>query len=423
MAARADGCPAPASVDLRIANSSALALFRQRVIDPSAVGGAARHPPAGFERADAYGAKGDGVADDTTSLQAALDRARRVWLSPGRVYRITRRLQMGDGTAMSSDGSATLWMAAGAGAFDNRVADRSDRSLYGERGTGLRLSGNDIALSDLFIVKAYQDDAYVIGIDVHESSRVVIRRVRLRGFSLAPGIVTIRSSSDVEVSSSLIHASCSESTNVPSDLPSFQITGIAVDNAQKDSTRVRLLNNVIDGLRIVPRTPRGDQSDGIHFAAIKTGRGSIVAGNDVRGVDEGLDIFGAGIQVRRNRVAARMPLKLIHGAEAIVIADNEFSPTPGGHAIGVFRANPAQPDRQVRDVLIERNRLVMRGSDGAAVHVDATGVYPPTDIVMRQNLVVVARCGRPLFSCTPAQCRVDRNRSVRADRRGAACPD
>jgi len=410
------------SPDIRSANAAALAFFERRAVRPSERGATTPTRPEGFVTAEAYGARGDGLTDDTLALQGALATGRGVWLQPAHVYRITRRLELGNGAAIASDGSATLLMAAGPQAFDNAIAVRTEAGLYSVRGTGLRVQGKDISISDLFIVKEYADDRYVIGIDIVGSSHVTIRRVRLRGFSLAPGIVTVRSSDDVEIASSLIHSSCTQSRNVPEDVPAFQITGISVDDTRvggRGSTGLRLRNNVIADLRMVPLTARGDQSDGINFAAIGTGAGSVIVDNDIQGVDEGIDLFGSDIQVRGNRVAAHgLPLKLIHGASGIVVTENRFTPGPKARAIGMFRAT--EPRRQVRDILIQRNRIDLSSSDQAGIFVDAGGEYPPSAITLRQNLFVVGQCRKQSIACSPSQCTIEGNERVQVEG-GARC--
>jgi hypothetical protein len=272
----------------------------------------------------------------------------------------------------------------------------------------MRLSGKDITVSDVFIVKDYEDDRYVIGMDIREATHVLVRRVRMRGFSLSSGIVTIRSSDDVEIFSSLIHDSCTESVDLPEDIASFQITGISVDDTrvgQRSSTGLHLINNVIGELRMVPRTTRKEQSDGINFSASRTGRGSVVANNDIRNVDQGLDIFGSDIIIRGNRVgASSRALKLIHGASGLLVTHNEFVAGSEGYAIGIYRANPPEAIRQVHDILIEDNRIDMSSVKGPGARVHADGEYPPKDIVFRRNDFLVGRCDQRVLSCSEWQC-------------------
>ncbi len=415
------GCDAPKQV-LAKANDAATKLFYQRVLKRADVGYSARVAPKGYVKPEAFGARGDGVADDTAALQRALDQGMRVWLSPHRVYRLTRRLEMRSGQALQSAGSATLLMASGPDGFSNAFAQRSDTGIYTERGTGLRLSGAGITLSDLFIVKAFEDDRYVIGIDVVQARAVNIRRVRLRGFSVAPGIVTIRSSHGVTVESSLIHASCTRSTTVPPDVGSFQITGISVDDSRVEgegSTGLRLFNNVIAGLNMAPVTYRRDQSDGINFAAMGSGHDSVIAQNDISGVDEGVDLFGTGIKVERNRVAATsVALKLVHGANGIIARRNEFRGGATLPAVGVYTASPPEAGRQVHDVILEGN-VISASRQRAGLEVDAEGPFPPKDIRVLGNIFVVPACGDRELVCAASQCTLAGN--TRRAAAGAAC--
>jgi len=416
-------CAVP-DADIPNGNRTASALFDQRVRDRAAISAAASQAPLGFAKPETFGAKGDGRTDDTAALQAALAKVRRVWLGDGRIYRFSRRLVLGDGTEIRSNGTATLLMSAGEGGFDNSVPKKSDSALYGEHGEGLRVQGHDIAVSDVFIVKEYADDRYVIGIDIRQSSKVSLQRIRLRGFSLAPGIITIRSSDDVEVSNSLISASCTQSRAVPEDVPIFQITGISVDDARlkgRGSNRLRLTNNVIADVHMVPLTPRGEQSDGINFAAIGTGDGSEILNNDIRNVDEGLDLWGAGISVRGNHVEAHsLPLKFIHGAHSISVVQNEFVPGPNGKAFAMYRANPPEAQRQVHDIVLRQNKLDLSQGQRVGALVESAGDLSPSAISLNENEYVVATCEQRSLKCGSAQCAITGDRT--ALRNGSACP-
>ncbi|HSW07414.1 hypothetical protein [Aquabacterium sp.] len=422
-AAEPTACPAPALAHLQRDNAAAAAYFTAQIGDAAAAGKAVDRAPPDAVLAERHGARGNGVADDTPALQAALAQGRPVWLASGKVYRITRRLDLGDGAGLLSDGTATLLLAAGAEGFANTTALRSDDALYGPRGTGLRVSGRQVVLQDFFIVKDYEDERYVIGIDVRAASQVQLRRLKLRGFSLAPGIVTVRSSNDVEIRGLLIHDACTASTRVPPDLPSFQITGISIDDTRVGglgSRRLTLAGNVIANLRMLPLTPRGDQSDGINFAAIGTGQDSLISGNRISGVDEGLDLWGDGITVLGNRVAAHsLALKLIHGAQQIVVRNNELQPGPGGRGVGIFSARPAEAQRQVHDVLIEHNRIGAGPVRRVAVHVDDSGEFPPLRVSLRHNRFDTPDCKHAALRCAAPACAAADN--TQQTQSGAAC--
>jgi hypothetical protein len=363
-------------------------------------------PPKDFALASQFGAVGDGIADDSDKLQHALDKARLVWLSAGKVYRISKRLELRDGQHLASNGTATVLMDRSG--FSNTVAVRGDGRIYSSTGTGILVQGTGVTLKDFFLVKEYEDDRYVIGIDVRSADKVVIDRLRLRGFSLAPGIITIRSSKEVVVSNSIIHASCTQSTRVPDPphVPSFQITGISIDDTRVDgrgSERIRIINNVITDLFMRPVSSRGEQTDGINFAAIRTGRGSIIEHNYVNCVAEGIDLYGASIEVRRNAIGGReQAIKLIHGAQQIKIFENEIVGGLSIAGIGIWRGG--EEKRQVHDIKISGNIIDVRDTDKAAIVVDRRGPFPPMGIVIEKNRILVEKCDRPDVYCTASQC-------------------
>jgi hypothetical protein len=415
--ARAESCPPAPSLHRNDAQAAAAeALFRRHALRPAARPWASR--PAGWIDARTLGARGDGRHDDTEALRAALADGRKVWLPGQRVFRISSRLDIAAGGGLAGNGRATLWMASSG--FTNTVAARSDEALYGPRGVALRVAGDGVQVQGLHIVTERVEDRYVIAIDVRAAHDVRLAGLRIRGFGLAPGIVTIRSSLRTHLSDSLIHAACSESRTVPADLPSFQITGVSIDDSRVDgvsSGSLRLLNNVIRDLRLVPNTPRGDQSDGIHFAGVRSAGGSVVEGNHVSGVDEGVDVFGAGITIRRNRLAGRsLALKLIHGARDIDIADNNLH---AGRiaAVGVFRAPHAAQTGLVEDIRVRGNQV--HAGPGRAYVIDS-GTDAPQSVVLEDNVERVARCDRVDTRCAEPGCIERGTRRLQASS-GAAC--
>src|ERR1041385_7660993 len=61
------------------------------------------------------GAVGDGVADDTTAIQDALDGGRRTVIIPAGTYRISNTLKLDSGTMIRADPRATIRLADHAG--------------------------------------------------------------------------------------------------------------------------------------------------------------------------------------------------------------------------------------------------------------------------------------------------------------------
>ena len=61
----------------------------------------------GSTRPQMFGAVGDGIADDTAAIQAALDMGGEVYIPKGR-YKITRTLFIGSNTSVFGDGDGTV---------------------------------------------------------------------------------------------------------------------------------------------------------------------------------------------------------------------------------------------------------------------------------------------------------------------------
>lgn len=407
---RAQVCGVPEAV--AAGNRVSREVFAARVRRPEAVGSPQATKPTGYVQPETYGAKGDGAADDTAALQEALDKGRRLWLGRDKIYRITQSLKLGDGARLVSDGTATVLMSKGEAGFNNKTPAFTEAAIYGTRGVGLVVSGRDIVIRDLFLVKEYEDERYVIGIDIRGSEQVTVERVTARGFSLAPGVVSLRGSRKVEVTSSLIHASCTRSTSVPvrEFWAAFQLTGIMVDNkeiADQDSSSVLIRNNVITDLVMERATFRGEQTDGITYHMNRRGTDLRIADNHISHVAEGIDTLAANLVIEHNEVTTReLGIKLIHGTTNNTIQANVIS-VYGKHAIagiGLFKANPEIEERRVHDITIRDNVTDTRLSERPGVYVEGEGKYPPTGIKIENNRFVVSACELPAIVCNERAC-------------------
>ena len=358
--------------------------------------------------------------DDTNAIQNALNRFGRVWLQEGRIYTITRQLVLRDGAALIGGGDgATLHMRlSNFGNFRNFLQNK--RQIYEGNHEALRLTGQGITVQNLYIVKEYLDDTYVAGINIREARDVVLDRLRLRGFSLVPGIISVQSGHNVSITNSIIHASCSDSKNAPSDsnggdFGAFQITGITVDDMrpQGTSSGLTIRNNVIRDLWITEAdNPRGDQTDGINihqsdFAASP----AIIESNHIANVAEAIDVFGKNILIRDNALQGHhSAVKLIHGARQIHIVGNRISGQPRYAGIGAYEASAGTGiERQVQDVWIIDNEFNLGQIDVPAVMVSRQENFPPTRVSLIRNRFEFPTCAPIAIDCPAGQCWENNN--------------
>ncbi len=415
--AAASDCGVPA--DVVAGNRISDDTFRNFVRRGDLVGTPPIAKPAGYEPASKYGAVGNGQHDDTLAIQNALNNGRRVWLDPDRTYLITKRLELRDGMELASNGTSTLLLARGEAGFSNTKTKRIEGQIYSPTGTGLLIQGSKASIRDIYIVKQYEDGKYVIGIEMRDAKDVSLQRLRFRGFSIAPGIITIRNSRNIKVASSIIHASCSQWPDGPSqesgDVGSFQITGITVDDdIPGSSERVSIVNNVIVDLLLrppvsSPAASRGDQTDGINFAGKQKSSGSHVEFNYVNHVAEALDIFGKDIVVRHNTLGARvLGIKLIHQARDIRIESNTIFGKLGYAGIKIYNVQPGQPPIVVENIQVVGNRIDVTSAENitagyAALDVQS-GVGQPNNVTFRSNRISVTKCEQQALICGPNQC-------------------
>jgi hypothetical protein len=395
-------------------NSLSNLLFRQFVVDPDDVGTPLATIPSDHVAAASFGAAGDGLVDDTNALQTALNHGRLVWLERNKIYRITRALTLSSGMALRSDGSASLLLAKGSDGFNNQ--DHQIGSIFGSRGTGIIVDGDKASLEDIYIVKEWEDNRYVIGVAVMEADSVTLNRLKLRGFSLAPGIISIYKSDRTIVANSLVHASCSMSTAVPpkGERGTFQITGITVDEGLKDdsSTSTNLRNNVILDL-FMKGSFRGDQTDGINFAGTNgINSGSEIKYNYIDRVGEAIDIFGGDLSIEGNTLLGRaLAIKLIHGAHNLSIMGNYIGGklNEAGVAAYTTPADGYEP-APVRNISIESNIIDTTRTAKSGIFIDSQGQFKPKDIMINGNRFLVDACKNQAVICdSSSQCTYGNN--------------
>jgi hypothetical protein len=393
--------------DLVIGNIASKNIFSRFVKKETLITASTLQMPADYVPAESYNATGNDLSDDTLQLQSALNQNKKIWLAHNGVYRISTKLRMPANSAIMSDGTATILMLGGTSGFTNSVGQRSNSAIYGDKGTGIEISGNGAILQDVSIVKEYQDNRYVIAILVINANNVVINKLAIRGFSIAPGIITLSSAPNTVISNSVIHNSCTKTTTVPADLPALQITGILIDDGRYNdvtSDHSRITNNVIVDL-FMSGSNRGDQTDGITYAGAGIGNGIVISNNYIDGVAEGLDLFGSNIQVLENSVSAReQSIKLIHQANNILIENNYVAGKPRYGAIHIWNAEPNESTRP-NAITIRKNLIDTRNIAAPGIKVEPyNGYSSPYNIYVSENVFAVNACVNEAVACDSRQC-------------------
>jgi parallel beta-helix repeat protein len=139
-----------------------------------------------------YGALGNGVADDSSAVQAALSTGRIIHLVGG-TYRITQRLDVPANGGIVGPGTIV---------HDFNLSLPPDDPISLD--AALWVGGDDVQLSDFTIRKVFTDGSYSSGIVVDHRAGALIRNVEISGYSARYGIHLIECS-DFEVSGCYIH--------------------------------------------------------------------------------------------------------------------------------------------------------------------------------------------------------------------------
>jgi hypothetical protein len=129
-----------------------------------------------------FGAKGDGIADDTTAIQKAINAAngRAVWLSADRTYRVTRELRLHGNTTIEGAGPTSIlefnW-------FDG-TGEHSGGKFYVAAGTANGPGLSNIALANFVIHGGGSGEPSGLGRTYPNGLACGVRLTNVSGFSL-----------------------------------------------------------------------------------------------------------------------------------------------------------------------------------------------------------------------------------------------
>lgn len=154
---------------------------------------------------ETYGAIGDGLNDDGSAIQKAIDSEKPVRFGSNKIYRITSTLILKSGSILYSDGIASdrstilmdtrFFNNTSPGYFTNS-APYVKKNAVGISGHGVK----NIHLSGLEIRPGFDTGArFMIGLSVRASQNIRIEKNLFTGFSWASGIISLDTVKDVVI--------------------------------------------------------------------------------------------------------------------------------------------------------------------------------------------------------------------------------
>jgi len=286
-----------------------------------------------------FGAVGDGIADDTTAIQDALDAmsgtGTYVKVPPG-TYKVSSMISIPTLTGLVGDGSATLY-AVNSG-FDN--ADPSFTGRYVSNGVVINLSGQTTApytsnysqkISGLKIQYETAVGYSVNAIVARNCVDLEISNNEIFDFPLCRAIMVASLQGDSKIVANHIH-DIENNYVFPgygfAERGQFNETGIDVDEDLVNSVwsnnlliEGNYIKNVHYGATAIG--VYGDQSDGI---TLRNATGIRVTNNTVIDTNEGIDLQGFNTLVVGNVFSdcTGYGVKLIHGARYNIINANRI---------------------------------------------------------------------------------------------------
>ena len=224
-----------------------------------------------------FGAKGDGIADDTTAILLAIRTSGIAIIPPG-LYRTTKQIKLSNGHGLTGDGVLNV-------DFDTRKPDTANSAVL--------VDGNDVFIRGIRLRKKFIDGSYGCGIVVASGHKnIAIRDVDVSGYSARYGIHIIEGE-DFQVTGCAIHDFM---MNTFADMIADSPAGIRITRSKHGIVN----NNRLSRIEVGPKGqasvsplkpgygPQGYQAD--HIAVVQCSNISIT-GNMLQTSGEGIDLL------------------------------------------------------------------------------------------------------------------------------------
>jgi hypothetical protein len=278
-----------------------------------------------------FGAFGNGIADDTAAIQAALNYLYSsggggVELTSGKTYKVSSKINIPSNCGIFGDGSPTIY-ATSAGFNNSGVV-----GTYGANSAVIDLSGETASpysigvnkfLTGVKIESQVLDGRAVDGVIARNCKNITISKNEIKNFPVSRCIV-VCSVVNGFILDNYIHDCTTNYTGWAPLRP--QITGIDVDDDRVnsiESSNLIISGNIISDLTVGASVLAyaGYETDGINLQKCP---GTVVSGNRIHNVGEGIDTFASYGNISGNLITNtyNCGIKVIHGASLNNITGN-----------------------------------------------------------------------------------------------------